>query len=277
MKIGDINPYIRVAMRSVLPPHCVIRRRVIFDYELIYVEEGDFVLRYDGVDHSCRTGDFLLIRPGVPHSFRGIEAPLSQPHIHFDLTHQTDSSEVPVSFRPTEEMTLKERRQIREDAFAPFAKSPKVRFSDMRTVLPLFYAVTDAPAPYGLSAKAKMILILEQLIADNFAGIMGIEESPFCVEQAVRELIDAGQGWQIDLADVAARFNYSKCHLDRRFRARYGCGIIAYRNRRRLHLAEQMLRTQSVSAVAEKLGYSSIYVFSRAFKLHFGVSPKSCK
>ena len=38
--ISAINPYIRLAMHSVLPRHHVIKRRIIFDYELIYIADG---------------------------------------------------------------------------------------------------------------------------------------------------------------------------------------------------------------------------------------------
>ena len=50
-------------------------------------------------------------------------------------------------------------------------------------------------------------------------------------------------------------------------------GIIAYKNERRLGAARLLLKEESVTEVARRLGYSSIYVFSRAFKNRFGVSP----
>ena len=42
MTSHEINPYIRVAMPSRLPPFSRIKERVIYDYELIYVEQGRF-------------------------------------------------------------------------------------------------------------------------------------------------------------------------------------------------------------------------------------------
>ena len=41
LDISSINPYIRVAMQSVLSKGKIIASRIIFDYELIYIEDGD--------------------------------------------------------------------------------------------------------------------------------------------------------------------------------------------------------------------------------------------
>jgi hypothetical protein len=38
---NTINPYIRVAMRSILPAGNQLKQRMIFDYELIYLEKGE--------------------------------------------------------------------------------------------------------------------------------------------------------------------------------------------------------------------------------------------
>lgn len=86
MDISKINPYIRIAMRSILRAGKVIKRRIIYDYELIYIDAGEFIFNYNGVDYLCQKGDFIFIRPNIPHSFSGIKRDLSQPHIHFDMT-----------------------------------------------------------------------------------------------------------------------------------------------------------------------------------------------
>ena len=97
------------------------------------------------------------------------------------------------------------------------------------------------------------------------------------IEEQVKDYLDAGQGLTSSLEDIANQFNYSKCHLEHRFKDRYGVSLIAYRNNKRMESAKSMLVTHSVSDVSNKLGFSSIYVFSRAFKNHFGISPSDYK
>lgn len=274
--ILSINPYIRVAMHSVIPRHYVIKRRIIFDYELIYIADGEFTLKYDGVDYKCETGQFIFLRPDVPHSFRSINRDLTQPHIHFDITHTADSERVPVSFKDKPDMTDKEIAFIREDIFKGYPKTPFVTFSDPKTVLEIFYEIVGSELS-PLNKKAKLIQLLDTLINDNFPNALTVDTAPYRIEKQIKDYIDAGQGLTARLEDITKQFNYSKFYLERRFKEKYGVGLMAYRNEKRLQKARELLQTASVSAVAAKLGFSSIYSFSRAFKNRFGVSPKSTK
>ncbi len=272
LDVSLINPYIRVAMHSILPTNHEIKRRIIFDYELIYIADGEFTLTYNEKDYYCKKGQFILLRPGVPHSFSGIKNDLSQPHIHFDITHIGDSTQVPVSFKDIDALTDKEKRWIRDDIFSDYPKVPTVSFFDGENALKLFYKTIDSSTP-TLTRKAKLIQLIELLINDNFSAVLKQEYNTYRIEKHIKDYIDAGQCLTAKLDDVAKQFNYSKYYLDRCFKENYGVGIMAYRNEKRMQTAKEMLKHNTVSVVSEKLGFSSIYVFSRAFKNHFGVSP----
>ena len=112
MELSSINPHIRVAMHSVIRSGESIKQRVIYDYELIYLERGEFTLHYESTSHLCRSGDILLLCPGVPHCFTLDHGDISQPHIHFDLTARPESNRIPVSFKDLSEMTEKEKEWI---------------------------------------------------------------------------------------------------------------------------------------------------------------------
>lgn len=277
LDISTINPYIRVAMQSVFHPGTEIKRRIIFDYELIYIEYGQFVLNYNEIDYLCTEGQFVLLRPGVPHSFSQIHSDLSQPHIHFDITHTEDSTRIPVSFQDIDKFTEDEKKRIREDIFHAYPKTPFVTFADKEKVLPLFFEIVSDAGISMLDRKAKLIQLIDMLIVHNFPDILKISESPYTIESHVKDYIDAGQGTTAHLDEIAKQFNYSKYHLERRFKEHYGISLIAYRNNRRMQLAKKLLKTESVSSVSEELRFSSIYVFSRAFKQHFGISPTEYK
>ncbi len=273
MDVSKVNPYIRVAMQGVLPEGCVINRRIIFDYELIYIEDGEFTFTYNDIAYPCKTGDFIFIRPCVPHSFRGITRDLLQPHIHFDMRYSEDSTRVPVSYKDFDAMTDDEKSMIRKDLFKEFPKTPFVRFEDTKLALSIFYEIIKNQAISPLMRKAKMLSLIDMLITDNFSTTYEKNDIPYPIENAVKDYLDAGQGMSLDLEDIAKQFDYSKYYLDRRFKDTYGISLIAYRNEKRMQLAKELLIEKSVSDVSETLGFSSIYVFSRAFKNHYGVAP----
>ena len=273
-----INPYIRMAIQSVLRKGTTIARRIIFDYELIYVEDGEFILNYNETDYHCKKGQFLLLRPGISHSFTVTDADLAQPHIHFDMTHTPDSRQVPVCFKDLNTLENAERKNIREDIFQKYPQTPFIVFSDHQAALELFYAIVNHPKPSSLAQKGLLVKLLDILIEDNFPDVFENNGNLiYSIEEQVKDYLDANQGLNAKLDDIAKLFNYSKCHLEHRFKDRYGISLIAYRNNRRMQSAKIMLATQSVSDVSDKLGFSSIYVFSRAFKNHFGISPSDYK
>ena len=148
-----INPYIRVAMQSVLRIGTNISRRIIFDYELIYIADGEFILNYNETNYRCMAGQFILLRPGISHSFTVTDTDLSQPHIHFDITHMSDSRQIPVCFKDLKDNGSEERKNIREDIFRKYPQKPFVVFSDQKAALETFYAIVNNQKPSSLTQK----------------------------------------------------------------------------------------------------------------------------
>jgi len=271
--IQSVNPYIRVAMRSVITSEKSIKRRVIFDYELIYIESGEFTLNYNEMDYKCREGQFILLRPGVPHSFSEIKDQLSQPHIHFDMMYSVNSRKTPVSFKDINEFTPWEHVLMQKDIFEEYPQLPFVTFSQKEKVLELFYGIMDEKQESGLVQKARLIQILDMLIAENFPNSFLKAENSYSIAHQLKDYMDSEQGMSARLSDFEKQFSYSKYYLERQFKKSYGESIISYRNKKRMETAAKLLRTDPVTGVSEKLGFNSIYAFSRAFKQYFGVAP----
>ena len=77
------------------------------------------------------------------------------------------------------------------------------------------------------------------------------------------------------IKELARALGISPSHLRARFRA--SCGVSIGRHLRRLRLEQACgllrLGPQRVSEIAEQCGFGSIYSFSRAFRLAYGISP----
>ena len=250
----------------------VIRRRVIYDYELLYIAGGKLLLEYDGKEFVCKKGDLLLLRPGVPHAFVKILETLHQPHVHFDMIHEHDSESVPVCFKNIDAMTSKERAQIRSDVFAEYPRAPFLKVSDPARLDELFFAMVRPKHDDVLSVKAKLLELLSMVIEDNFPNAF-THPTTIRIEEQVKDFIDAGQGLGFTLDDFEQQFTYDKYYLEKRFRIAYGTSLVSYRNEKRMEFAAKMLATESVSSVAAQLGFGSIYSFSRAYKNFYGIAP----
>ncbi|MBQ7370227.1 MAG: AraC family transcriptional regulator [Clostridia bacterium] len=277
MDISLINPYIRVAIPSVLGANSEIKTRVIYDYELIFIEQGEFTFVYDGKANDCKTGDVILIEPGVPHSFHMSNEPLRQPHIHFDITYRENSEQIPISFKDKSAMTKTEVTWIHENYFSASSRSPLLNVSDKSTFQKLFYQIiTLTGNGEKLLAKGYLTQLLAFLIKENFPTFFQ-EKKSLSVAKQMKDFIDSKQGLTMKLDDFENMFFYDKFYLEKMFRTEYGVGLIKYRNEQRLNYAKKLLKTSSVSFVTEELGFQSIYAFSRAYKNRFGYPPSEEK
>ncbi|QZT37256.1 AraC family transcriptional regulator [Halosquirtibacter xylanolyticus] len=81
----------------------------------------------------------------------------------------------------------------------------------------------------------------------------------------------------IDLKTLAEVAHISEYHFHRIFKAYIGESLGAYLHRIRLESAASKLRItdQSLTEIAEKVGYNNQQALSKAFKKHFGITPSA--
>jgi AraC family transcriptional regulator of arabinose operon len=113
------------------------------------------------------------------------------------------------------------------------------------------------------------------------AGLNGLE-GPGAGRPKERNLVARTQefalertGGGADCADLASRCGYSESRFRQRFAAAAGMPLGSYIRKVRLNEAARLLASSgdSVSAIAEACGFSSLYAFSRCFKRYFGSAP----
>ena len=278
MNFYEINPYIRLASNSVLPPYKHIKRRVIFDYELIYIESGNFIFKYNDIVYECKKGQFIFICPNIPHSFRLGKYEVSQPHIHFDIMYDMYSESIPISFKDLPEFTNEEKSHIRKNVFNKYATTPFIKFNDSDRFFSLWKKIVSNNQTEYLVKKAALTEIISMIITDNYPELLLEKpQNSYKVALQIKDYIDAGQGLNSSLNDFEKQFSYSKYYLEREFKKNYGISLILYRNNKRMEFAAKFLKENSVTNVVEILHFSSIYSFSRTFKKHFGISPTEYK
>ena len=280
MDINSISPYIRVAMHSRLKAPFKINQRIIFDYELIFIEEGKWCLTINSQTYFCNTSDVILIRPGQPHSIESCQdISVSQPHIHFDLCYDSFSKKIYVSFKDSSDFTDYEKQLIREDIFREQGYNmPFLKFNSIDHFKILFFDVIESfnskKALYQLEYKAKMTLLLEYIFKENFPNVLHVDSKIINPINTIKEFVDNNYYNKITLKILSLQFHYSKYYIDREFKKYFGLPIITYYNDLRINAAKKLLNSGlCVSEVSNQLNFSSIYTFSRLFKIKAGVAP----
>jgi len=280
MNFDSFSPYVRTAMHSYLEAPYKIRNRIIFDYEVIYIEKGKMnVIMYDK-SHICEAGTVIFIPPDTPHILESVDAVnVSQPHIHFDVTYDKLSPEVYVSFKRKEDMSDKEKLMIRKNILN--LPSPVLKVSNIERFKDLFFGVIDCFQEklqlYQLDCKAKMLLLLKFLLIENNNDVSPDTHSVELIS-TIKNYIDNNFKNNITLEMLEKQFSYNKYHLSRMFKRKYGIAIITYTQNLKLEAAKEYLKRElSITEISDKLNFSSIYSFSRFFKNKTGIAPLEYK
>ncbi len=128
--------------------------------------------------------------------------------------------------------------------------------------------VTDVHPPYAAIAR------LHTLIADLLTHADGAGRSAADRAWLTQACSQLGSDSRPSLELIAHRLKCSSQIFRKRFRALAGIPPGAWRERRRLDAACDLLRTHPVAVVASRLGFCDPFHFSRRFRQRHGISPQ---
>ena len=130
------------------------------------------------------------------------------------------------------------------------------------TILTLFYSLYLQFISHQLPLKMSLFM----------------EDNLNCIYKVIN-FIEKNYDQQISVKDLEEISHYSYRNIQRIFK--YSCGetIGAFQQRLKVENAyKRILYTQeSLTSIGVEVGFSSIASFSKAFKQHFGISPKEAK
>ncbi len=103
----------------------------------------------------------------------------------------------------------------------------------------------------------------------------GVDDSGINLCTSIINYIDNRVYMIKNLSEVADALGYNYSYISNLFRKTLGITLNKYFLSKKMHEAEKLLveTKTSVSKIAQRLNYSSVYAFSKAFKEYFGDSP----
>lgn len=282
--INLISPYIRLATPSTIHAPFHVKRRIIFDYEVIYIQKGGCVLKVEDKVYHCHEGQAIFIRPGISHSFKSPDkvTPFVQPHCHFDVQYNKNSEKTPISFRDYKDLNDSEKKLIQEDLLSKYPIPVVFTPSDPELFSQLLHRVINDFQNHtakGFAARADMFMLLSLLL--QWFPAEEEEQSPVLYNkiEAIHDYLMANYTQNISLESLSAFFYMNQYTLTRQFRKQYGQPVMHFYRTLRIQYAYRRLREDnaSVSDITDELHYSDIYAFSHFFKRATGVSPSEYK
>ena len=206
--------------------------------ELVFVKRGIGLVQVGAVTCPARMGDIFIFTPGTLHALRQAEGQcMEYENIIFEL--ELLGGAAAACLREVEE--------------ANRAKLPG----------------------YELLVKGALLRFLSLLIAQGKQQLPA-ETADTQRLKAVLQWLSAHYAEVLRVADAAGVCSFSASHFMRWFRQMTGQSFVAFLNEYRLNAAAEALQTtdETVLTIASRCGFENLSYFNRAFKAHFGMTPR---
>ena len=238
--------------------------------ELVYVKKGSGIVQVGVNAYPAEQGDIYIFAPGTLHALhqRG-QAVMEYENIIFELELlggaedlcaekyllplQSGRLSLPARLTPNDLCYLQAAACLREVEDANRAKLPG----------------------YELLVKGALLRFLALLIAQG-RQCLSTETADTQRLKTVLQWLSAHYAEPLRVADAAGVCSFSASHFMRWFRQMTGQSFVAFLNEYRLNAAAEALHAtdETVLTIASRCGFENLSYFNRAFKAHFGMTPR---
>ena len=230
--------------------------RILSEFQLLYITEGEGVFRSDGTTYQVKPGSALLLLPDVKHSY-------------FPLP-ETGWHEYWVGFKGAFFLELIETGCFsREKVFFNVGLHDSI----LSLYNQIFEEVLYQRPLYQIRVCTSILsLITEVLDRERCRDIPEFYQQ--IVEKA-KLLMEANIFGTINLPDIANQLGISTSHLHKIFKTYTSMTPYQYFILIKMQKAENLLSREGVSVkeAASQLGFNNQYHFSSLFKNKIGISP----
>lgn len=271
MKIEELNPFIRYAsMHQTYYP--AKENSICYDCRLFYVLQGNGIFFSNGENYNVSQGFCVFLPPKTQYRFQFLDNENVKIYVlNFDLTDEFSST--PKSLGTATESTFNEQKILRYTLPNEFCE-PVIHtngISIRNYIADCVELFLQKIAYYKHSASAHLKLALLALLRE-----VNREKNDYRLIQSVQEYIrNHYNNVEVNNQEIAEQFNYHPYHINRLMKAHTQKTLHEYLIDYRLHMAKNFLRTTTlnVTAIAEKMGFSSYTYFIKLFRERTGISP----
>ena len=236
---------------------------MVLNYELTIITDGEGIITTNGHDSYVKRGDIYL---SLPHDIHSLRSSVNAPMKYDFYSFYTDNEDYSKRLEELSSLLSLDNRVFSNERISALVCDAILEFVDDQSYSEeLLYSIF----------KQIMIYLIRGIgreVSHRARGASGAD----AISYTMMNYIDTHIRTLSSLEELGGALGYNYSYLSNLFKTATGITVSSYYRGRRLELAKEMLRERSmnVTEIAERLGYSSLYAFSRAFKEAFGISPK---
>ncbi|NBD25272.1 helix-turn-helix transcriptional regulator [Paenibacillus glycinis] len=288
--LQQLAPYVRYVHYNEGDERYRVPRRIIYDYEFIYIVRGSALFTLGEEETQLKAGDLHVIPPLTPNACRVPEGgSFAYYACHFDLLYMgleldfSDDVYVRVDYANLPEVPVQE--ELLERPVQTFADFELPAF--VRTVASHKYGERFADLlalferrPFGYQARMRACLLdIVGLLLEETHTAEGIRQDsphkPMITEMIA--ILHGGGEPEAELELVVRRYGMTPKYARALFKQATGLSWTRYLTGLRMERAKELLREGglSIAEIAERCGYEDLHYFSRLFKKLEGLPPRA--
>lgn len=271
------SPSIHYAQFQRMPPGPLAERR-LYDFELLYVSQGEAATTMHGQCYSLTAGQLIFLPSGVFHQNEAVSKPDTRfLGIHFDFFDELDiQTEADMIVNEAQVQPDRFAHEAITDEFQPLSQHPVYTptLECVQLMEQVVHEFTMRPIGYELTCKALMLNILSHLLRLQHARSRSLASQHDGRLLELIEQIERNPAEPWSNALIAERLNLSIDHAAKLFKQLVGLPPNEFVHTVRHLEARRLLRETNlaIERIAEQVGYSGIHYFSRLFRKAEGIS-----
>ncbi len=234
-------------------------------WECLYVTEGDVWVTADEKVYNLKSGQIIFHKPLELHKFYS-DTPCKKGSLFIFSFSMTGGM---CEFFKDKVFTLSDSQREILQSLLRFARSectPDGSYDE------LMYLKNPSPS-YTISLASYLTLLFLSLYENNNAGVAQTSPDSALFSEAV-SYMNRNIERTVTIEEIAKHLSIGQSTLKRLFGKYAGLGVHKYFLKLKIKAATEMLENgESVTVVAERLGFASQGYFSAAFKRETGFSP----
>jgi len=274
--MNSISPFVRAV--RMMTTSSLAGEWIDHDHVYTYIEQGEAEFFLSGVKYVVQEGDVLLMHPFMPHIIRSTSAmPLIQYIFHFDLYYDEERSLLDFTTAARFQDINRIDREMQLASIIPISHIQVADRIGMKKKFRTLYKQFQERKPgYLLITKA----ICLELLYLFFKNQKVINEGKMTkgwafIERAIHFIHDSYQDPHLNNVSISEFVGVSTNHLSHLFKQQLGISIHKYVTHIRIEQAKCWIMEgeHTLTEISEKVGFSSIHLFSRTFKAAVGITP----
>ena len=238
--------------------------------ELVFIKRGSGIVQMGTAVCPARAGDIFVFSPGTLHALRQLPGEaMEYENIIFELELLGGTGDICAEkyLLPLQSGRLPLTQRLTPNDLC---------YSNAAACLRETEDVNRVREPgYELFIKGALLRFLGLLVAQG-KNLPPTETADSRRLKKILQWVAEHYGEEVRIADAAQLVPCSESHFMRWFRQMTGQSFIAFLKEYRLNAAAEALHAtdDTVLTIASRCGFENLSYFNRAFKAHFGLTPR---